>query len=273
MSILELATRYHNRVGGGPGYLHQLTVLARRLPWKVQQVTPDLIDEYLTKALVHLAPSTVHRHRRMLACLLRFAHSEGLLDRSTVLRSLRRVKVPAPNPRAWSHAEIARLLAVAAVERGGTRYCPYSLLLPAWIRAAYCTGLRRCDLLALRHDDLRGNRACVMQDKTDWPHVIVFDDEALQSIHRLPRNGPRIFGDLISEVQIVRILRRVVKRAGLTGTGKFLRRAGATYCEIANQDSSRYLGHKSPGMKTYYVDRLLLAQARQHQPPPPLPKS
>jgi integrase len=273
MGILDLAIQYHNRVGGGPGYLHQLTVLARRLPWRVSELTPALIDKYLTDALAHLAPSTVHRHRRMLACLLKFAHSEGLLDARTVLRPLRRVKVPAPNPRAWSHAEIARLLSVAAVERGGTRHCPYSLLLPAWIRAAYCTGLRRCDLLALRHADLRGNRACVVQDKTDWPHVIVFDEEALKAIHRLPVNGPLIFGGLISEVQILRIVRRVVKRAGLTGTGKFLRRAGATYCEINNQDSSHYLGHKSPGMKTYYVDRLLLAQARQHQPPPSLPNS
>jgi hypothetical protein len=75
-----------------------------------------------------------------------------------------------------------------------------------------------------------------------------------------------VFGDLISAVQIVRVMRRLVKQAGLDGTGKWLRRSGATYCEAAGYDASGHLGHKSPGMKIHYIDRLLLAEIRPDEP-------
>lgn len=265
MSILELATRYHNRVGGSPRYLEQLQVLARRLPWQASELTPDLIDAYLTQALKTLAPSTVDNHRRMLRSLLKFAAAERLVDAS-IVRPLRRVKMAPPNPRAWSHAELARLVAVASETRGGTRKCPYRLLLPAWILTGYSTGLRLEDLLALQHIDLRGDKLCLPQHKTGWPHVVRFDANALEAVRKLPVVGPRIFGSLIGRSQILVAMRRLVKRAGLTGSTKWCRRSGATYCEIAGNDSTQYLGHKTPGMKVRYVDRLLLAEERPDNP-------
>ena len=271
MSILELATRYHNRVGGSPRYLEQLQVLARRLPWQASELTPDLIDAYLTQALKTLAPSTVDNHRRMLRSLLKFAAAERLVDAS-IVRPLRRVKMAPPNPRAWSHAELARLVAVASETRGGTRKCPYRLLLPAWILTAYSTGLRLEDLLALRHCDLRGNKLCIPQHKTSWPHVVRFDSNSLEAIRKLPVVGPRIFGDLIGRTQILVAMRRLVKRAELNGSTKWCRRSGATYCEIGGHDASHYLGHKTPQMKVRYIDRLLLAEERPDEPlVPPVP--
>ena len=272
-ALIDLATRYNNRCGGSPGYLHQWKMLLRRLPWEVADLTPDRIDAYLTDALAHLSPSTVHRHRRMLGLLMRFAHEEGLLNSSTVPRPLRRVKVPPPRPVAWTHAEIAELIAVAETMPRGTKNCAYATLMPAWIMAAYDTGLRTEDLRALRWDAIRGNHALVSQSKTGEPHVVALSDRTLRAIHLLPRNGPSVFGGLISGVQILRIMRRVVNRAGLTGSTKFLRRSGATYCEMSGVDASSHLGHRSPGMKRYYVDRLLVANAREVRPPPSLPES
>lgn len=266
MTIIELATRYCTRVGARESYAHQFRVLARRLPWKVSQLSADLIDDYLTSALEHLSPSTVAKHRRMLACLLKFASSERLLNKRTVPRTLRRVKCSPPNPRAWSHADIRSLLSVAEQLKGGTRRCAYSLLMPAWILAAYSTGLRRQDLLDLRHDAIRGSKAAIQQAKTGWPHVVCLDPASLAAIRRLPRKGPRVFGDLISAVQVVRAMRRCVKQAGMEGTGKWLRRSGATYCEAAGYDASGHLGHRSPGMKVHYIDRLLLAEIRPDEP-------
>lgn len=266
MTITELATRYCNRVGAQAAYCRQFRILTRRLPWRVDQLSPDMIDGYLTDALAHLAPSTVAKHRRMLACLLRFANSERLLNKRTVPRTLRKVKVPPPNPKAWSHADIRALLSVAEQLKGGTRQCAYSLLLPAWILAAYSTGLRRQDLLDLRHDAIRGSKAAVQQAKTGWPHVVCLDPASLAAIRRLPRKGSRVFGDLISAVQVVRAMRRCVKQAGLEGSGKWLRRSGATYCEASGFDASGHLGHRSPGMKIYYIDRLLLAEIRPDEP-------
>lgn len=91
MTLIELARLYHNRVGGSPGYLEQLEVFVRRLPWKASELSPDRIDAYLTDALRHLAPSTVANHRKMLRVLLHFAAELRLVDAS-ILWPLRKVK-------------------------------------------------------------------------------------------------------------------------------------------------------------------------------------
>jgi integrase len=267
MTILDLARRYCNRVGGSAGYLEQLEVLCRRLPWQVQDLTPDLMDAYLTDALKHLAPSTVYNHRRMLGRLLAFAAAERLVDAS-IVRPLRRVKRLPPSPIAWSHTEIRRLVAVAAKLSGG-RKCPHSLLMQAWLLVAYSTGLRLSNLLEIRHDQIRGQRLLIRQHKTGEPHVCYLDQNALQAIAKLPRRGPRVFGDLICRDKLLAQMRRLCKAAGMQGSTKFLRRSGATYAEIAGKDASGHLGHKTPGMKIYYIDRMLVAEEKRDEPTAP----
>lgn len=267
MTLLALARLYHNRVGGSPGYLEQLEVFVRRLPWEASELSPDRIDAYLTEALRHLAPSTVINHRKMLRVLLHFAASERLVDAS-ILRPLRKVKRLPPNPRAWSHAEIRTLLSVAANLTGG-RKCPRAKLAKAWILAAYSTGLRLGDLLSIRHDQIRGQRLCPSQHKVGYPHVVWLDDNALAAIRELPILGPRIFGDLICRDKAMAMMRQLTRAAHLPGSTKFLRRSGATYCEIAGRDASGHLAHRSPGMKQYYIDRLLLAEEKKQEPTAP----
>ena len=267
MTLLQLARLYHNRVGGSPGYLEQLEVFVRRLDWQASDLHPERIDAYLTDALKHLAPSTVRNHRKMLRVLLHFAASERLVDAS-ILRPLRRVKQLPPNPRAWSHEEIRSLLTVAANMTGG-RKCPRNKLARAWILTAYSTGLRLDDLLSIRHDQIRGQRLCPSQHKVGWPHVCWLDDNALAAIRQLPILGPRIFGDLICRDKAMAMMRHLTRVAGLPGSTKFLRRSGATYCEIAGKDATGHLGHRSPGMKAYYVDRLLLAEEKRQEPTAP----
>lgn len=262
--MIEFATLYCNRVGGKPSYLEQLHVLVRRLPWEPKDLTPDRIDAYLTSALRHLAPSTVDNHRRMLRSLMRFAVSEGLVDKS-ITRQLRRVKRNHPNPRAWSHAELTKLISAAENMPGRTLKAPLKVIMPAWLTTAYSTGLRLNDLLAIRWDDIRGHRISQPQQKTAWAHVIYLDENARRYLEKLPRVGPRIFGDLIGRSRMLVAMRKLVRLAGLSGTTKFCRRSGATYCEINGIDATQYLGHRSPGMKIHYVDRLLLAEERPQQ--------
>jgi integrase len=272
MHLTELCRRYVCRVGGKASYLHQMLVLVRRLPWQAESLSPDLIDAYLTSALHTLSPATVAKHRRMLSALLKFAAQEGLVNKSTVERPIRRVKTPHPCPVAWTQQEIVQLIRAAETFPGGTRHCEYRLLLPAWIRMAYITGLRPCDLLAVTHASIRGSRIALRQQKTGYPHVVMLDDATLKAIAALPKNGPEIFGSLISGVQVVRAMKRLVKFCRLEGSTKYLRRSGATYCEARGRDASQYLGHRSPGMKVHYVDRLLLSEERDETPlAPPLP--
>lgn len=267
MNLLDYAIAYHRRVGGSPGYGEQLRVLCKRLPWAVTDLTPDRIDAYLTDALSHLAPSTVANHRRMLNTLRRAAAADGLLVDGSIGRPLRRVKCPLPVVRAWSHDEIRNLLAVAAEMPGNFRHCPRRVLMPAYILTAYSSGLRLGDMLAVRHDALRGNRLAFVMAKTGRPHVVCLDSNALHAIASLPVVGPKIFGSHVSRWRIIPAMRECVQRAGLCGSGKYLRRSSATFAEIAGISATGHLGHLTAGLaQKHYVDPLLVADLKKPVP-------
>lgn len=265
MTIYDFALDYAMRSGASPGYTEQLRVLTKRLPWDHTELTVKRIDEYLTHALSKLAPQTVQNHRRMLATLRRAALKAGLVDECT--GSLRRVKAPHQLPRAWTHAEILALLAAAKEMRGGTKRCKWSVLMPAYILVAYSSGLRLGDMLAVRHDSIRGNRLALVMNKTRRPHVCVLDDAAIHAIASLPPPGPRVFGDLVGRCVFIRAFRRLVKQAKVAGSSKYLRRSSATYAVLAGIDPTGHLGHMTAGLaQRHYVDPVLVAEMRQAIP-------
>ena len=266
MTLNDFALDYAMKAGASPGYTEQLKVLVKRLPWDASDLTVPKIDQYLTKALHTLAPQTVQNHRRMLNTLRKAALRKGLVvDQCT--GPLRRVKCDYPLPRAWSHDEIRQLLRAAAEQPGGTQHCPWRILLPAWILVGYSSGLRLGDMLALRHDSLRGNRLAMVMAKTRRPHVVMLDDAAIRAIASLPHKGPLVFGDLVGRCVFIRAFRRLVKRAGLHGSGKYLRRSSATYAVIAGQDPTGHLGHMTLGLaQRHYVDPLLVAETKTPVP-------
>jgi len=263
-SIRDFARRYCLTNGVTHGYVRQFDILTKRLPWDMETITTEQIDTYLTQALTKLRPITVHRHRRMILTLVRAAQAKGLATGCD--GNVRRVKYTLPPVRAWSLDEMRKLLAVASQMPGGTRRCPYRILLPAYIQVGFSTGLRRSDLLLIEHAQIRGNRIAIAQSKTRYVHVALLNDAALSAIASLPVCGRRIFGDLVSSVQIVRVMRRAVKSAGLCGTGKYLRRSSATYAEMRGIDATRQLGHRTADMKRFYLDEVLLSDSRQALP-------
>jgi integrase len=256
-SIKDYAASYCLTKGVTAGYARQYRILCNRLDWHMETLTTDQIDTYLTQALDKLRPVTVHRHRRMIQTLVREWQRGGQVNMCT--RPIRRVQYHLPPVRAWSREEMGRLLAVAAQMTGGTRQCQYKVLLPTWIRVAFSTGLRRSDLLSIEHGQIRANKIAVCQSKTGHVHVATLSPAALASIAALPKRGPKIFGGLVSGVQIVRAIRRLVKQAGLCGSGKWLRRSSATYAEMQGVDAKRQLGHRTDGMKKFYLDEVLLS--------------
>jgi site-specific recombinase XerD len=265
MTLREFAEAYALQSGASPGYREQLIVLTKRLPWGVADLTVSNIDAYLTHALGHLAASTVNNHRRMLSTLRRAALRDGLVvDDCT--RPIRRVKHTLPMVRAWTHDEMRHLLSVAAEMPGNTLHCPLKVLLPAWILVGYSSGLRLGDMLAITHDSLRGDRLALVLRKTRQPHVIVLDQQALEAIRSLPRRGPKIFGGLVGRSRIIVAMRSLVKRAGLTGSGKYLRRSSATYAQLAGMDATGHLGHLTPGMKRHYLDPVILSDLKRAVP-------
>lgn len=272
MLLREFADDYCTRVGGSLGYREQLNVLTRRLPWHVEDLNPEKINQYLTDALQSLAATTVANHRRMLKTLYKTAVADGLAANST--KAIRAVKHFFPPPRAWSMSELATLVEAAKKMPGGTlkRPCEYRLLMPAWVLTAYSSGLRRGDMLAVRWDQLRDDRICIIQNKTSSMHVCVLDEAAVSAIRKLPKYEMRIFGGIIGKDQIRRVLRRLVDRAGLTGSGKYLRRSSATFAELSGMNSTLHLGHRTPGLAfRHYVDPVIVSQGRR--PVPSIPRA
>ena len=272
MLLKDFADEYCTRVGGSPGYREQLAVLTRRLPWHVGDLSPEKINQYLTAALDSLAATTVHNHRRMLNTLYKAAVADGLAEKST--QRIRAVKHFFPPPRAWTLRELHSLLVTAKSFSGGTRKrpCEYKVLLPAWVLVAYSSGLRRGDMLTVRWDQLRDDRICLTQSKTSTVHVCVLDSHAVQSLKELPRYDMRIFGGIIGRDQVKVVLRRLIQRAGLCGSGKFLRRSSATYAEMSGMSSTLHLGHRTPGLAyRHYVDPVIVSEGRK--PVPSIPRA
>lgn len=272
MLLRDFADSYCTRVGGSLGYREQLNVLTRRLPWHVEDLNPEKINQYLTDALQSLAATTVANHRRMLKTLYKTAVADGIAANCT--KPIRAVKHFFPPPKAWTMDELSQLVAAAREMPGGTvkRQCSYSILMPAWVLTAYSSGLRRGDMLAVRWDEVRDDRICLTQSKTGTMHVCVLDQAALDSLKKLPRYDMRVFGGIIGKDQIRRVLRRLVDRAGLRGSGKYLRRSSATFAELSGMSSTLHLGHRTPGLAfRHYVDPVIVAQGRR--PVPSIPRA
>jgi integrase len=255
MLLHEFAKRYAQRIGASPGYVEQLLVFTKRLPWHVEEVTTEMVDEYLSQAMTNRAANTVANHRRMLTTLMAEARRLGL--NSCILERFRRVKVPRPLPVAWSLTEIRQLVGAARQTQGRFHDLQKSLFLEAWFLTAYATGLRAGDLIDLRWDQIRGRRIYVRQNKTSTPHVAVFTDEALQACTALPRRE-RVFGDFAALNTIQQWVAECVERAGLRGSTKTLRKSCATYAKVKGMSPKSKLGHLTEGLaERHYVDQML----------------
>lgn len=255
MLLHDFALRYARRIGASDGYIEQLDVFTRRLPWHVEDITAEMVDDYLTRALSNRAPQTVANHRRILTTLLTEARRLGV--NTCILQKFRRVKVPRPLPVAWSLAEIRQLVEEARKTPGQFHDLKKSLFLEAWFLTAYATGIRAGDLVAIRWDQIRGQRIYLRQSKTSSPHVAVFTDEALSACRALPRRE-RVFGDFAALNTIQQWVAACVKQAGLTGSTKWLRRSCATYAKVKGMSPKSKLGHLTDGLaERHYVDQLL----------------
>ena len=255
MLLLDFARQYAMKKGASAGYLEQLVVFTKRLPWQVEEITTKRVDQYLTDTLGHLSPQTVANHRRILTTLMTEARRQGL--NTCISERFRRVKVPAPVPRALSRQEIAAAVEAARNTKGHFRDLKKGDFLVAWFLTAYCTGLRCGDLLQIRWDQMRGRRMYLRISKTSTPHISVFTDEAIAACRALPRR-PRILGDYAAKNTIQQWVKACMLSAGIDASTKFLRRSAATYAKVMGKNPKAMLGHKTDGLaERHYVDALL----------------
>jgi integrase len=236
-------------------------------------VTPSTLEDSIFNrwlASLNQAPTTRSNYRRMGLTLWRFACDLKLAEHYP--RRVVRVKARPKAPVAWTMKDMESLLAAAARQTYLFKRskCPAAVFFEAWVRAGYETGLRFSDLLSLQCHQLREDRLYVAQNKTGVPVPKQLTQECVSALRRMETLGDRktFFRWAIAKKQLRAHFKKVCAAAGADGTSKWLRRTGATHCEIKQPGTAgRFLGQLSPGLAyRFYVDR---SQLNEECPTPP----
>lgn len=235
----------------------------------VGELTDDLLNRWLSWMLEEkYSRKTIRNYRAAILTLWRNAYDDDLVD--TLPRRVRLVRRTPTVPEAWRQAQTEAVLREA--EQVGGRFrtsgIPRGKLLRALVLASYYSGLRPCDILALRWEDI-GADGCIaiIQAKTSWPILAQLPIDCMAAIlETVPPDRERVFP--LNRRTWYKWAVALAQRAGLKGSPKWLRRSGATAVEKLQRGSAQgFLGHKTPGLAyRHYVDPRLLDSERPLPP-------
>lgn len=274
MDFLAVASSYCDERPVTPDYRQMLHRVARSM--KGSGLDPSSCSDSLTNRWLASLPqgaTTRSNYRRGALTLRRFAFARGWSPHypTTVVK----VKSQPQPPVAWTMAELS---AVVAAARKLTYHfkrsrCSAALFFEGFIRVGFESGLRFSDILNLRKTQLREGRLYAVANKTGVAiprRLSAACVDVLTKLGVLSSDGT-FFRWAIAKKQLRAHFKKLCLSAGVQGTPRWLRRSGATHCEISQPGSAgRFLGHLSPGLAyRFYVDRTLLDE---HCPsPPPIP--
>jgi integrase len=248
----------------------------------VDELADELINRWLVFLATNMSPRSVKHHRTNLLALWRAAHEAGLTDR--LPQRVRRIKVPPQPPRAWALSEMSKLLDETDKLPGvfmGTELS-WSAFLRAYILVAWDTGLRPSDMVLICFSQVtEAGVLAHIQHKTSQPIICQLKPETVEALRKIAApKRERIFGDLACRDWCYRLFTRLVKRAGLTGSPKKLRKSAATCVEAAGLNAgidgaaTKFLGHLTQDLaRVHYIDPTQVTPKRPHTPPIAQPKS
>lgn len=191
--------------------------------------------------------STINSYRRGVLCIWRDAYESELIDNPPL--RVKRIKVPRIVVEAFTHEEIAGLLVEADRLRG---YLPNGVKRNEFMRAiilvAYCTGLRRGDLLRVKRSQIRRDgSATIIQHKTGFEVRVKLSAEAMAAVAKLkPDDGDdRLLPWAFTPNRLQTTFKAMREAAGVRpGTFRWLRRSAGSYAESVQPGAgSRLLGH------------------------------
>lgn len=272
--MTEIASLYCDERAVSADYRAALHRVARSM--RAAGITPStLSDSLVNRWLASLGQSATTRsnYRRMAVTLWRHACDLGLA--ADYPKRVVKVKPRPKPPVAWTLGELSALVdAARSLPYSFKRSrCPAALWYEGFVRTGFETGLRFSDLLSLRCEQLRGDRLYVVPNKTGVQVPKRLSASCVSVLTKLSvlGGGRTFFRWAIAKRQAREHFKDVCRRAGVSGTPRWLRRSGATHCEISQPGSAgRFLGHLSPGLAyRFYVDRTLLDE--QCPSPPPIP--
>lgn len=240
-----------------PSYAALLRARVRRfLVWHggdlpIAELDCDDVNRFLAE-LQQTAASrvTVDNYRRALLCVWRAAYLERCNDHPPL--RVRTIRQPRRIVQAFTRDEIRRLVEIAgrlpSFFPNGVRRSDFWV---AMISAAYSTGLRRGDLLAIDKNQIRTDGVvALVQSKTGYPITVQVGAAALAAIRRMPIEEPRAFPWPFHVNALPRQFRALVRTAMVRpGQFKWIRASAGSYAESAVPGNGpKMLGHRSPAV-------------------------
>lgn len=247
LTFSKLAEMYVASRLVGPEYRSNI----RRVAKACGQVSNEAVNSYLRGRQDKVATITLRNERGHLLTLWKFGYQVGVLD--DMPRGILSVKIRRPPTKAWTPEQIRSLLAAAEDHRGVFMRsgADRAAFLRAWIFLGYETGARLGDVMSFRENHLRGDAIAWTQSKTGDPLTRVLTKPCRDACAEMLNSSPdgRIVGWATTKRNATRIMRSLIDGAGLSGSGKWLRRSGATHCEMIRSGAGRlHLGHRSPAL-------------------------
>ena len=220
----------------------------------ISEFTGESISRLLhAKQKAGRSPHYIKSLRNALVALLRDIRGHHNVER------IRTVKATPIDVKAWKPAEIEKLLAACSG-------------LPEWnrqrmelaIALGYYTGLDRCDLERLTQSDIKDDGTILFRRRKTKSLIVVKIPRELLAVVRehCPDTGP-ILRMGISKEWFRKIFGGIVKRAGLFGTFKKLRKSSGSNVEAARPGT----GHRHLGNTRAIFERHYEAKALTHGEP------
>lgn len=240
-------------------------------PVRLDELESQTVSAWLAVYSQTVAPQTARSKRRQILALWRSAVDDGLADPVALMRRVRPVRCPHKAPVAWTLAELDCLIAACATiprwHKCGLRRSEWWALA---IRVAYDSGFRWEDqMFRLRVDQISdGGFVAWTQNKTGRVVVSRLTDRTLDALRVSLEKCPR---ELVTPWQgshetFTAQVRTLARKAAIRpGTWKWIRRAGATECEIQETGAAaKHLGHAPGSNLAYisYVDPAIVAASR-----------
>lgn len=217
----------------------------------------DTINAYLKKRLAEVSATTAKSERTMILTVWRYAYEAEIVDLPA--RGIMRFRVTKEPTRAWTRDEMKLAIEAATKAAGRLRSgAKLSDYLECWIRLGYETGARHGDLRAFRADHINGDVIRWVQSKTGDPIEKVLSPACLDACRRMAAGSTdgTLLGWACGRRMALKHMRSHLDACGLSGTSKWLRRAGATHIEMLHPGKAKlHLGHRSVGLaEKNYLD-------------------
>lgn len=242
----------------------------RRIALRAGPVSVESLNAFIKKRATERESTTVRSERGILLTLYKWGYENKMIDDAP--RGVMRIKARKKPTKAWTIDQL-RSLVDATRKHDGERLrsgADLGVFLRCWVLVAYETGARFGDVMSFTADNLDGDTLSWTQSKTGDAMVRTLTKACQGSIATMLASSPTgsILGWACGGRMAMKHMRSLIDSQGIGGTGKWLRRSGATHCEMERAGAGRlHLGHRSPALfEQAYAD---WAQLRTRTPKTP----